>query len=334
MIQYKPSIFEVYDYSPQRLSALQSDLVHEYNQNYDQELIPLIDVICLCGSEHFTTIALYDTYGLKQPTVLCCSCGLMQSNPRPSEEWMADFYESNTYHSLYVDHHSQSEHAIHTSGPLEIFDSIATHLSIDSSLSVLEVGSYQGNNLRPFRDAGARIQGIEPSREAVQTANDGGIPTIQGGIHSVCGKFDVIILNHVLEHLHDPIAGLKHLRMRLKERGLIYIAVPNILVFSGPQIQNAHMYYFTPKQFEYYCNCSGLVMIAGGETQYRHSYGVFSQSPHQQQLTTLHSSGLQIRIRLIRYRLRGLAVTAIRYLKLMSIVNGIRTRSRQSLNLN
>ena len=70
MIKYKPSLFQVYDYSPQQLSGLQSDLVSEYNQDYEQQLIPLIDAICLCGSEHFATIALYDTYGLKQPTVL------------------------------------------------------------------------------------------------------------------------------------------------------------------------------------------------------------------------------------------------------------------------
>ena len=216
----------------------------------------------------------------------------MQSNPRPSEEWMSDFYESNTYHSLYVDHHSQSEHAIHTSGPLEIFDSIAIHLSIDSSLSVLEVGSYQGNNLRLFRDAGANVQGIEPSWDAVRAANAEGIPTIQGNVHSVSGKFDVIILNHVLEHLHDPVAGLKHLRLQLAEHGLIYIAVPNILVFSGPQIQNAHIYYFTPEQFEYYCNYSGLTRLTGGETQYRHTYGVFSRSSYQQQLTTLSRPGM------------------------------------------
>jgi|MDTC01.3.fsa_nt_gb SAM-dependent methyltransferase len=328
MIKYESSLFRVYDYSPQQLSDLQSDLVREYNQNYDQQLIPLIDAICLCGSEHFATIALYDTYGLKQPTVLCCSCGLMQSNPRPTEEWMANFYESNTYHSLYVDHHSQSDHAIHTSGPLEIFDCIATHLSIDSSLSVLEVGSYQGNNLRPFREAGANVQGVEPSRDAVRTANAKGIPTIPGNIHSVRGKFDVIILNHVLEHLHDPIAGLKHLRLRLSKHGLIYIAVPNILIFSGPQLQNAHIYYFTPKQFEYYCNCSGLTMIAGGETQYRHSYGVFSPSSYPQQLTTPRSSGLQIRLRIIRHRLRGLIVRIVRGLRLLPIIDTIRSGPR------
>ena len=40
--------------------------------------------------------------------------------------------------------------------------------------------------------------------------------------------YDLIILRHVLEHVHDPIQFLRNLIKRLNENGLIYLEVPNI----------------------------------------------------------------------------------------------------------
>lgn len=40
-------------------------------------------------------------------------------------------------------------------------------------------------------------------------------------------KFDVIILSHVLEHLQNPIEGLKSLQALLKPGGTLIVAVPN-----------------------------------------------------------------------------------------------------------
>jgi SAM-dependent methyltransferase len=41
-------------------------------------------------------------------------------------------------------------------------------------------------------------------------------------------RYDLILLRHVLEHLHDPIAFLSLLRERLAPDGLIYVEVPNL----------------------------------------------------------------------------------------------------------
>ncbi len=40
-------------------------------------------------------------------------------------------------------------------------------------------------------------------------------------------KFDNIVLGHVLEHVHDPVRVLKHVKGFLKKRGVILVAVPN-----------------------------------------------------------------------------------------------------------
>ena len=40
-------------------------------------------------------------------------------------------------------------------------------------------------------------------------------------------KFDCIMLNHVLEHLYDPIDILKNIKKRMNEKTLLIIEVPH-----------------------------------------------------------------------------------------------------------
>ena len=41
-------------------------------------------------------------------------------------------------------------------------------------------------------------------------------------------KYDLILLRHVLEHVHDPLPFLQALASRLTKRGILYIEVPNL----------------------------------------------------------------------------------------------------------
>lgn len=55
----------------------------------------------VCDEEsNFRTIAEKDRYGLYNPVSVCKNCGLVQTNPRMSEESYAEFYEEE-YRELY-----------------------------------------------------------------------------------------------------------------------------------------------------------------------------------------------------------------------------------------
>src|SRR5262249_8965693 len=41
-------------------------------------------------------------------------------------------------------------------------------------------------------------------------------------------SFDVVVMCHVLEHLHDPAAALAEIRRKLNPGGLLYLAVPDM----------------------------------------------------------------------------------------------------------
>lgn len=53
-------------------------------------------------------------------------------------------------------------------------------------------------------------------------------------------KFDLIIMNHVLEHVTNPIKFLKNIKLKLSDNGVIYIAVQNMFKSFG----NLRKYWF------------------------------------------------------------------------------------------
>lgn len=46
------------------------------------------------------------------------------------------------------------------------------------------------------------------------------------------GEFDVVILSHVIEHLHDPVALLKMCHLLLEKNGLLVLLTPNVASYG------------------------------------------------------------------------------------------------------
>lgn len=63
--------------------------------------------------------------------------------------------------------------------------------------------------------------------------------------------FDVVVINHVLEHASDPVALLKAARTFLKPGGVLHLAVPNVAALEARlpgwnSYEPYHLLYFTP----------------------------------------------------------------------------------------
>lgn len=114
-----------------------------------------------------------------------------------------------------------------------------------SNLSVCDVGCSSGRLLLALKRAGVKsLAGVEPSPEGRRLAMERGLKVFES-VQKLQGRFDVLVMNHVLEHIPTPVDHLKALRPHLKKSGRLIIAVPN---FRSPLAHHAGWIGFQPSQ--------------------------------------------------------------------------------------
>jgi protein-L-isoaspartate O-methyltransferase len=244
---------------------------------------------CLCGSARMKLLFDKDRYGLKSPTVICRDCGLVFTSPRPSQAFLRDFYQSDTYRYFYEEAASEADiearcadryrddNFIHATCATYLSDIAASHRP-----RVLEVGAGGGWNLVPFLRS-CDVTGIEFSPMLCDMARARGISLLCGGLERLSEMdrdFDLIIANHVVEHFTDFFADMRTVLTKLANKGLLYVGVPDIDHFNESQIQNAHNYYFSGPTLIHYCGALGLVPLqAGRDDSQIHQYAIFRATP-------------------------------------------------------
>lgn len=95
---------------------------------------------------------------------------------------------------------------------------------------LLDVGCGNGTYLAYMRDLGWEVEGVEVDHRAVEQAQKLNLPVYLGSVEQKCFKdnqFDVISMNHVIEHVHDPLKVLKVCYRILKPGGTLIAITPN-----------------------------------------------------------------------------------------------------------
>ena len=164
--------------------------------------------------------------------VLCNSCDTHYVSPGPKEEALDDFYKSYYgNHAKNLEINSDSYKKINNSdiyGDVRI--SVLTTLLDISKAEVLDVGCGNGEFLLNLKCLGARVTGIDLSQEAVNAADSNGVDRVLKVAFSDFNdniKYDLIILNDVIEHPLQPINLIEKAVSLLNTRGLLLIWTPN-----------------------------------------------------------------------------------------------------------
>lgn len=269
-------------HSPERaaveLTAAQAEHIRKFNDAVNGGRIAFELTPCLCGGERFDLVASVDRFAFLQKTVICIACGLIQSNPRMTEQAYQDFYKSDLYRKAYDGDDFSEVYAAYKfdeNPGIEILEAVSMQLKVAAGTRVLELGAGAGWNLVPFNAAGADVIGLDYSPELVRVGLERGLNMQQGSIGEIDGEFDIIILNHVVEHFLSPVTDLEKIARHLRSDGLLYVGVPNIRNFSMSQLQNAHTYSFTPETLHHYCARAGLELITSGAAANIHQFGIF-----------------------------------------------------------
>jgi len=92
---------------------------------------------------------------------------------------------------------------------------------------VIDIGSGDGRLLRLLAEHECTVVGIEPYAEQGDTGPEVLARAVEA-LGAPAERADVVVLWHVLEHLDDPVAGLRGAVGALGDRGRIVISVPNL----------------------------------------------------------------------------------------------------------
>jgi SAM-dependent methyltransferase len=219
---------------------------------------------CLCGSNDRVSISETDRYGLPLETVVCAQCGMPRLEPRLDDESLREFYKKE-YRDLYMESLKVLDGyfrnmVMRGKGILHLIKRSAGLRSLNG-LDVLEIGCSAGGILVPFLEEGARVKGYDYDHRYLSYGNtfNRNLNLCFGGMNEI-GKdgrlFDVVVINHVLEHFSDPAEAITKIRGILKKDGLIYVGVPglrNPYYYHSPvksflgAMHIGHLYHFSPQ---------------------------------------------------------------------------------------
>lgn len=210
-------------------------------------------ILCnLCGAVEVEVIGTTDRKGKPLRTVICRNCGLVWTDPRPGVDETREFYTDDYRLQYKQTFKPKLKHAYR-----EMRRALLRFQRIESLLQpgmkVLDVGAGGGFFPYTVRHRGYVIEGIEPNHGYAKYAMDDLQLDLKVGFLQdfdfAEGSFDIITLNHVLEHLEDPGAALQRLLQWIKPGGYLNVEVPNIEATyhaPGHKFHLAHLYTFNP----------------------------------------------------------------------------------------
>lgn len=217
----------------------------------------------LCGGIDVEVIGNTDRKGKPLQTVICRDCGLVWTDPRPGVEANRKYYEEHYRVQYKASRKPKLKHAYR-----ETLRAVARLKRIEALLvpgmHLLDIGAGGGFFPYAVKQRGYAIEGIEPNQGYAAYAREDLQLDIKSGFLQDFtfdeGSFDVITLNHVLEHLEDPDAALRRLWYWNKPGGFLNVEVPNIEATyhaPGHKFHLAHLYNFNPETLPLLARKSG-----------------------------------------------------------------------------
>jgi len=225
----------------------------------------------ICKKKQFKLISPFVRDSKKHRIIQCKNCTHIQLSPIPSPKENRKFYDEDKM-SKNIKLHSMRVMKEKSKKDTQ------THVNLTKKISqkkskILEIGSGYGFFLDLMNKERYDVTGIEISKirrnyakrisksEVLDFDITEQVPEI--------GKFDSIVMFHVLEYIADPIHFLKNTSKLLKNTGKLLIKIPNVNDLSLKYHesyrywfwQRAHANYFSPKVLKLVMKKAGFKKI-------------------------------------------------------------------------
>ncbi|MGD1026978.1 class I SAM-dependent methyltransferase [Candidatus Binatus soli] len=104
------------------------------------------------------------------------------------------------------------------------------YLAVSQKGRMLDVGCGDGYALNMAQELGWNTEGVDFDAQAVDAARRKGLSVRLGSLAAQRypdESFDLVLMNHVIEHLHDPLGTLREIRRVLAVGGTLAVTTPN-----------------------------------------------------------------------------------------------------------
>lgn len=185
--------------------------IDRYSRGYDYEY-------CTCDNEFYF--------------VSCRACGLVYLSPMPSRESLPKVYPA--YYKPFHFNKQKADLILFVRNILESRKASFYTELLPADAVILDVGCGDGRYLNLLKQAGPeswRLEGIDFGAPAIERARERGLAVTLGAYESLeLGeeRYDLIILNQVIEHFTDPAAMVEKLHHELKPGGYLSIETPSL----------------------------------------------------------------------------------------------------------
>lgn len=220
------------------------------------------DAACLCGSTASFPVIRHGRYGLDINIVMCRDCGHVYQQRQLFGDDLITFYDG-PYRELYgpgdvlkSDKARQVRFANSQKNMLPVFKKFIH----TKAPFVIEWGTGAGWNLVPIKEAGAKVKGFDPDSVYVEYGSkefdiELNVLSDPSALSDhLDQKVDMLIVNHVLEHMTNPEEAIRQFRDLLSDDGIIYVGLPFIEALDiwgwDHFFHIAHIHYFT---IPYFC---------------------------------------------------------------------------------
>ena len=182
------------------------------------------------------------TYGIKRDP----DHGFHRLDPVPSNKELGEFYESRYYDLIRKGGRAPELRRLRSGGEAAdreltwlrdglYTDIIAVLDSTAPGRRLLDIGCGTGDFIATATRSGFKAAGIEPAREVVDAARERGLDVHCRSLEKLVaepprdleGRFDVLVMLNVLEHVPDPVSTVDTCRSLLSPGGVLVVRVPN-----------------------------------------------------------------------------------------------------------
>jgi len=162
---------------------------------------------------------------------------------------------------------------------------------------VLDIGTGSGH----IADRISQIGSIVACDVVDQRVAGRNLPFVQAGelLPFTSGTFDLVISNHVVEHVDQPDVHLSEIHRVLRPGGVAYLATPNRLWPWEPHTRLPLLHYLPPRVFSWIAGRLGKtsegIQLQSLASLRRHTRGLFTLTPwHQEVLKSPRAYALDL----------------------------------------